>query len=277
MIPLSNCFNSRATGALFTLLTLSDKKHDWLCSGGSTEPSPSHTWDELPWVKLSFHYPHFIFLSTQHWNVIEIAQPAIRSLCVWGGHSLSDPRNSILSLPLLLLNPPPPLIPPQRKWPRKRWFQFDFHSVGAEGVRLNAAPFLSTWTQTKVGVSETLHDPGMRFAAPFGVSTGGSECAVEGGREDAAALTDIQYTQLMPRTGKSNNIICAAGSQFIYYPICPPAHGGFEYGNSSQSCNARIRNLGTRRVRRLRGMIIGNQIERWGNCFTTTTIMSVPD
>lgn len=58
--------------------------------------------------------------------------------------TLSYPRQ-------LLLNPPPPLIPPRRKQPRKRWFQFYLYGKSAEGVRLIAAPFLSTWTRTKVG------------------------------------------------------------------------------------------------------------------------------
>lgn len=46
-----------------------------------------------------------------------------------------------------------------------------------------------------------------------------------GGGVEASALTDIQYTQLMPQTGNSNNIICAGGAH-IYYPICPTGGGG---------------------------------------------------
>lgn len=55
------------------------------------------------------------------------------------------------------------------------------------------------------GVSGTLHESGMQFLDQLVSAQGGVGV---GGGEDSA-LTDVQYTQLMPQAGKSNNIICA--------------------------------------------------------------------
>ena len=78
-----------------------------------------------------------------------------------------------------------------------------------------------------------------------------------GGRQSRAAegeesaLTDIQYTQLMPQTGKSNNVICTGGSH-IYYPICPPG-GGWKYYNNRQHHDAHVKNFRIDIVGRLLG------------------------
>lgn len=48
-----------------------------------------------------------------------------------------------------------------------------------------------------------------------------------------STLTDIQYTQLMPQTGDSNNIICA-GRSHIYYPICPTGGGKDQHRRQQQ-------------------------------------------
>lgn len=158
MVPVSNRFDSRATEALLMLLTLSDKTPLTLFWGGPLSrlyPTPGVT--ALHWAQrgvvpplrpFSFHNPHFIFVSTQHWNVIELAQQAIRSLCVRGGTFKAIPE--ILSFLLLLLSPPPSLLS-RWNWPKKRIFLFYFYSMSTRGVHLNAALFLSTWTQTKVG------------------------------------------------------------------------------------------------------------------------------
>lgn len=244
MLPQSDTFYLWAPGSLCTLLTLSDKK-------------------ALLLILFSYQPNTGMFLKVHN-------RPS--GVC-GGGHYQSDPRNSILSSPTTV-KPTSALDSPTAKAAKEKVISVLLVWQSAQGVRLIAAPFLSTWTRTKVGSLRLSMILACGLLHQLVSALGGSE---SGGREDTTALTDIQYTQLKPQTGKSNNIISMAGSQFIYYPICPPAGGGWEYGNSSQSSNARIWNLGTRRVRRLRGMIIGNQIERWGNCLTTTTIMSVPD
>lgn len=157
MVPVSNCFDSRATEALLMLLTLSDKTPLTLFWGVHSAVSIPHLgWAAPRWAQrgvvpplypFSFHNPHFIFVSTQHWNVIEPAQQAIRSLCLCGGTFKAVPE--ILSFLLLLLSPPPPLLP-RWNWPKKKRILFYFYSMSTSGVHLNAL-FLSTWMQTKVG------------------------------------------------------------------------------------------------------------------------------
>lgn len=130
-----------------------------------------------------------------------------------------------------------------------------YHVCG--GVHFNAILFLLTWTRTKDG------SLGLSTSLACNSWTSWFQHRGEswvGGGEDSV-LTDVQYTQLMPQAGKSNNIICTGGSH-IYYPICPSG-GGWKYCNSSQHRNAHVKNFIMDIVRQLLAMP-GIQIEKWG-------------
>lgn len=147
MVPLSDTFYMWASGALFTLQT---KKPDWLSSGGSTKPTLSHTWDELPWVELSAFIILISFSYQPNTGMLLKVHNRPLGVSVWEGHSQSEPRNSILSSPTTV-RPASTLDSPTEKAAKEKVILVLLVWQSAEGVRLMAAPFLSTWTRTKVG------------------------------------------------------------------------------------------------------------------------------
>lgn len=198
----------------------------------------------------SFHPPHFIFIPIQHWIVIQLAQRGVRS--VWG--TTFKPRNSIL--PTTFCNPPPPWIPNEAGRVKEHFFCFTFIScVRWSPFQCHTLSFdLDTDQRRFLGLSTSL---ACNSWTSWFQHRGESWV---GGGEDSV-LTDVQYTQLMPQAGKSNNIICTGGSH-IYYPICPSG-GGWKYCNSSQHRNAHVKNFIMDIVRQLLAMP-GIQIEKWG-------------
>lgn len=198
----------------------------------------------------SFHPPHFIFIPIQHWIVIQLAQRGVRSM--WG--TTFKPRNSIL--PTTFCNPPPPWIPNEAGRVKEHFFCFTSIScVRWSPFQCHTLSFdLDTDQRRFLGLSTSL---ACNSWTSWFQHRGESWV---GGGEDSV-LTDVQYTQLMPQAGKSNNIICTGGSH-IYYPICPSG-GGWKYCNSSQHRNAHVKNFIMDIVRQLLAMP-GIQIEKWG-------------
>lgn len=198
---------SEHQGLFLLYWSFQTEKHYWLCSGGSTKPTLSYTWDEVPQVEFSL-FIFLILISYQPntgmlWKVHN--RPS--GVCVCEEATLKATPET-LSYPRQLLLNLHPWFPHRESRQGKGDFSFTC-MASAEGVRLIAAPFLSTWTRTKVGSLRLSMILACGLLHQLVSALGGSE---SGGREDAAALTDIQYTQLMPRTGKFNNIISTAGS-----------------------------------------------------------------
>lgn len=154
-----------------------------------------HSWTEGDFPALhpfSFHYPHFFLVSTQHWNVIEPAQQAIRSVC--GGAPLK-PSLKLYPYPQLLFNPPPPWLLNESSQGKDSCFA----SVVQRSLFQCHTVFSFNLDTDQPEVSGTLHKSGMQFLDQL-VSAGGWGGAQVGEGEESN-LTDIQYTQLMPQTG----------------------------------------------------------------------------
>lgn len=182
-------------------------------SGESCQPplSESSTEGDFPPLHpFSFHSPHFIFVSIRHWNVIQPAQQAIRT--VW--ETTFKAKSETQSYPLPFCNPPPPWFP-NGAGQGKGVFFFNFHIMSAgESISMpDFFFFFLTWTRSEegsLGLSTSLAcNPWTSWFQHRG------ESGVGGGED--SAQTDVQYTQLMPQAGKSNNIICARQCRWISY------------------------------------------------------------
>lgn len=124
-----------------------------------------------------------------------------------------------LSYTLPLLHAPQPESPANA---RQKKGDFFLIFQECEGLGFSVRDFLLTWTWSKDGSLRVT----TRLARSSWTSWFQHRGGVWNGGGELPALTLVQYTQLMPRAGKSNNIICVRHYWWISCLICPS--GGVE-------------------------------------------------
>lgn len=224
---MSNHFDTDAnlTVALFTALmilldpkpyTLSDRTTDSI-SGESCQPPWSHTYSGVPKapLKVTFHpsiLSLFILLISFLYqsNAGMLFNLHNRPPGVCGGPPLKQTLKLSYSYYHFVIHP---TLVPQRSWQRQRILLFLLLYHECRGVYLNARLFLLTWTRSKAGSLGLYTSLACNSWTSWFQHRGESGV---GGRE-VCSLTDVQYTQLMPQAGKSNNIICARQYWWISY------------------------------------------------------------